>query len=60
MRCRDSREAGTATGEDEYISQAGLHWESDEAVVAMKRVMIVEQRASTARERSQKEGEPIG
>jgi len=60
MRCQDSQEAGVATGKDEYISQAGLHWESDEAVVAMKRVTIVERRASTARERSQREGEPIG
>jgi hypothetical protein len=60
MRCQDSQETGAATGRDEYISQAGLHWESDEAVVAMNRVMIEEQRASTARMLSQKEGEPIG
>ena len=60
MRCQDSQEAGEATGKDEYISHVGLHRESDEAVVAMNRVMIDEQRASTARKRSQKEGEPIG
>jgi hypothetical protein len=60
MRCQASRQAGMATGKDEYISQAGSYRESDEAIVAMKRVMIVERRASTARARSQREGEPIG
>lgn len=60
MQCQDSQETGTVTGRDEYISHAGLDWESDEAVVAVNRVMIEEQRASTVRTLSQKEGEPIG
>lgn len=60
MRSLSSKGAVQATDEEEYIRRVGLHRESDEAVLAKKRVMIVEQRASTARERSQKEGVPIG